>query len=110
MEFIAFVYCTGCNKSGIDDPDVDDITMMDSNASPDIYVPALGKFWQSICSTRLLMTRLDDSDLSSARISGSRSGAPNTTDLSLRNIRIIKCNQLKTGYQCTVNISDFGIR
>lgn len=110
MGFIAFVYYTGSNKSRIDDQDVDDITMMDSNTSSDTFVPALGKFWQSICSTRLLITRPEDSDLSAAKISESSSGTPNTSDLSLRNIRIIKCNQLKTGYQCTVNISDIGIR
>lgn len=104
------VYCTGNNKSKPDDTRTDDLTMLDANATADNFVPALGKFWQSICSTRLLITRSDSNDLSSARISGESSGATDISDLSLRIIRIIKCNQLKTGNQCMVNISDIGIR
>lgn len=72
--------------------------MMDASVSHDTYVPALGKFWESACSTRLLMTRPDSSSTTEI------------TDLTVRTIRIIKCNQLKTGNECTVNISDIGIR
>lgn len=102
---MSIVYCTG--KSKPDESRTNDSTMMDTS---DHFVPALGKFWQSICSTRLLITRSDSNDLSAARMTGEGSGTTSIGDLSLRTIRIIKCNQLKTGNQCMVNISDIGIR
>lgn len=101
-------YFAGTIEDKVGDCNADNITMTDTKPSQETMVPALGKFWQSICSTRLLVSRAENADLLSARISSS--GSTNNIDLSLRTIRIIKCNQLKTGNQCTVNISDSGIR
>lgn len=84
--------------------------MIAANVSSDLnpFIPALGKFWQFICSTRLLMTRPNNGELASKMIN--RNETTKTNDNSLRTIRIIKCNQLKTGNQCAVNISDSGVR
>lgn len=51
-------------------------------------VPALGKYWQSICSLRLLIQR---------------------STINQRIIRILKSNHLKSGSKCVVQLTDGGV-
>lgn len=65
--------------------------------------PALGKFWRSICSMRLLINKLNINN------NGQCSQSQDNEKRIERSIRILKCNQLKCGTQCFVKITDSGI-
>lgn len=74
-------------------------------------VPALGRYWQMMCSLRLLISQ-------SANLNKNvtTSIATPTTSISnfnnkngQRTIRILKSNQLKTDTYCAVMLTDAGI-
>lgn len=58
----------------------------------EILVPALGRYWQSVPSLRLLFERPKEA-----------------TSPNQRTIQILKSNQFKTGDNCRIQISDIGL-
>lgn len=76
-----------------------------SKPSQTKYTPALGKYWHSICSTRLLINATSNEIANTQRYAVDASHK-NTTQ---RFIHIVKSNQYKTGSNCSVEITDIGI-
>lgn len=74
------------------------------HAPKDMIVPALGKFWKSICQIRLRLTKPNDV-FSCNKIMTSR----NNVNTNERTIEIIKSNRQQTGIECKVVLSDSGV-
>lgn len=79
------------------DLSLNESTPSSQSSNNDTHVPALGRYWQSICSLRLLIKRSNDPKL-----------IDSTASSQQRIIRIIKTNQLKTDNFCMVSLSDSG--
>lgn len=70
--------------------------------SIEVTKPALGKYWQSVPSTRLLIAKTDDNELLSEQQIANNS--------SIRTIRIIKSTIFKTNNECIVTITNSGMK
>lgn len=73
------------------------VTQSQSTPTNDKVIPALGKYWHSMCSLRLLLLKQSN---------GTAVGATPITNKMERIVRIIKSNQLKTDNCCHINLSD----
>lgn len=81
-------------------------------SNKDVEAPALGKFWRSACSMRLLIAELSSPNVEISSTSSSSSSTNHNSNYNsncMRSIRIVKCNRLKRETQCVVNITDTGV-
>lgn len=110
MFFIFFFFCNypvanaGDDEAveNIDHPEFDVANRSILSIGCETTVPALGKYWKSICALRLKLHRPFDA-------SNCKTAAAMSKTTNDRNIQILKSNQNPTDICCMVHLTDAGI-